>query len=86
MDDALQMLSAEQSKISALFSRLDYRSASTLAESAIVDEAKTSLESADIALEIAEFTRLQILKNAEVAVLAQANLQMQLVLNLLKDL
>ncbi len=83
LDKATESIQLQQSKVSALHSRLDYTSASNLVLADTLDEARSRLMEPDYALEIAELTRLQILQQSQVAVAAQANLSMQIVLQLL---
>lgn len=49
-----------------------------------LEDYRSRLEDVDIAEETATLVRNQILQQAQIAVRAQANLQMQVVLNLLK--
>jgi len=49
-----------------------------------ISAAKSRIYDADMAVEISEFTRLQILQQSGTAILAQANAQPQSVLQLLK--
>ena len=54
------------------------------AEEINVSAAKSRIWDADMATEISEFTRLQILQQSGTAILAQANAQPQSILTLLK--
>ena len=49
-------------------------------------DAKSRIEDADIAFETSDLVRNQILQQAQVAVAARVNLQLSVVLGLLKDL
>ena len=83
LDTAFSNLKTEQSKISALHNRLDQTASAHLLLSESLDEARSRSQDIDIAFEMAELVRHQILQQAQVAVLAQANLQLQSVLKLL---
>jgi len=54
------------------------------AEDINISAAKSRIWDADMAVEISDFTRLQILQQSGTAILAQANAQPQSVLQLLK--
>ncbi len=83
LDTALENVRSNAASIGASLNRLDYalRSNETLTER--LAEAREQNNGIDIAQEVAELTRLQILQQAQVAALGQSNLNMQLVLNLL---
>lgn len=84
LDTALDNLNTERTKIGNSLSRLDiiYRSNELSIENN--SNAKSLNEDADISLEMAELVRAQILQQAQIAALSQANLNMQLVLDLLR--
>ena len=84
LDTAFENLKTEQSKISALHNRLDASASAGLLLSDSLEEARSRSQDLDIAEETAELVRQQIMQQAQVAVLAQANLQMQTVLKLLE--
>ena len=84
LDTAFENLKNEQSKISALHNRLDSAASANLLLSESLDEARSRSQDLDIAYETAELVKQQILQQAQVSVLAQANLQMQTVLKLLE--
>jgi len=54
------------------------------AEDINISAAKSRIMDADMAVEVSEFTRLQILQQTGTAILAQANAQPQSILQLLK--
>ena len=83
LDTALSSLQSKQADLAALHNRLDTVAASNLLLSDSLDEAKSKVEDTDYALEVAELVKQQILQQGQVAVLAQANLQMQAVVKLL---
>ncbi len=82
LDNALETLTDELSQISSLHNRLDYAASSNLLSSESLSEARSKALDVDIAEETAELVRNQILQQAQVAVLAQSNLQVQVILNL----
>jgi len=78
-------LNSKRAQIGSQLSRLESaaNSAGILREN--LSAAKSSIEDLDFVEELAEFTRLKILSDVAQAVLAQANLQRKLVLELLKS-
>ncbi len=84
LDSGLIYLNSARADIGAIHSRLDYSSSNALSLLDSTTEAKSQIMDVDFAIEVAELVRLQILQNAGVAVLAQANLNLKLVLELLK--
>jgi len=83
VDEALNQINAQRSSLGAFSNRLE----ATIANLGVASENLTASESrirdADIAFETTRFTRNQILLQAGVSILAQANLQPQNVLALL---
>ena len=83
VDDALNYVSGRRADIGALQNRLE----STLNSLAIAQEttsaSRSRIRDADIAHEIAELTQSQIIQQASVSVLSQANAAPQMVLSLL---
>ena len=83
MDTAISKVSSERSKLGAYQNRLEH----TINNLQTADENLTAAESrirdVDMALEMANFTRHQILQQAGTAMLAQANVSTQSVLKLL---
>lgn len=86
LDTALENLTSRRSEIAALHSRLDFTMSSNLILSENLTEAKARASDLDIAFETAELVRLQILQQAQIAVQAQANSNLQVVLGLLSGL
>lgn len=86
LDNALTNLKTSVNEIGALHNRLDFTTGAHLLLSESIEEAKSKIEDADLAETTAEMVRLQILQQAQIAVAAQANLQMQTVLGLLSPL
>jgi flagellin len=84
MDNALDAVNRERANLGAIQNRLD----STISTISISVENMTAARSrvldADFAAETAELSRTQVLQQAGVAILAQANAQPQLVLSLLQ--
>ena len=84
IDAAINAISAKRSQFGAVENRLNY----TLNNSAIYEENLTSSESrikdVDMASEMVNFTKLQILQQAGTSMLAQANQAGQGVLSLLR--
>lgn len=83
-DSVLENLNTYQAQIGAALSRLEIagRTAQSMKENSQAAEAR--IRDADIAADTAELVRLQILQQASAALLAQANQQPSLVLDLLK--
>ena len=79
-------LSAHQGIIGAFMARLQSAARGLDASRELFSEAESRIRDADVASDVAEMTRLQILEQSTTAVLAQANQQPQLVLQLLQDL
>ncbi len=84
LQDVTEKLTSESSKLSALHDRLESAKSHNLLMSETLEEARDRTVGLDYAVEVAEFVRLQILENAQTAIAAQANLQLKLVLNLLR--
>ncbi len=84
-DQKLDQLTAQRGTVGAFMSRTEFASShlQSLSENSLA--AASRIRDADIASEAADLVRLQILQQSSTAVLAQANLQPQLVLTLLKS-
>jgi len=84
IDEAINTVSTERSKLGAYQNRLEH----TIANLGVAQENLTAAESrirdVDMAAEMMEFTRAQILLQAGTAMLAQANTMPQAVLQLLR--
>src|SRR3954452_15914540 len=84
IDAAIDNVSAQRAQFGAVQNRLEY----TLQNAAIYQENLTASESrvrdVDMAAEMVNFTKLQILQNAGTSMLAQANTSSQGVLSLLR--
>lgn len=84
LDEALQKVSNVRSKIGAYQNRLDHAVASLDQESQDMTAALSRIEDADMAEEMTEYTKLNVLSQAATSVLAQANEIPQQVLQLLQ--
>jgi len=83
INDAIEQVSAERSKLGAYQNRLEHtiNNLSTSAEN--LTAAESRIRDVDMAKEMMEFTKMNILQQAATAMLAQANMQPQMVLQLL---
>lgn len=83
IDGAIKLVSKERSKLGAYQNRLEHtiNNLNTAAEN--LEAAGSRIRDVDMALEMANFTRHQILQAAGTAMLAQANLTPQSILKLL---
>ena len=83
LDDAIGQLNNRQSDIGALLNRMDFAVSNLSAAAENVASARSRIRDADFAAETAAFSRNQILQQASTSMLAQANVQAQLALQLL---
>lgn len=83
-DDAVQEVSKMRSKLGAVQNRLEHtiRNVDNTAEN--LTESKSRIEDLDMALEMSEYTKLNILQQAGTSMLSQANQLPQTVLQLLQ--
>ena len=84
LDEALAKLSATRSRIGAFQNRLDYASSSLSQTHENMTSAYSGLMDTDMATEMTEYTQQNILNQAAISVLAQANELPQQVLSLLQ--
>jgi flagellin len=84
LDSSIGVVSAAFGSLGAAQSRIDYATANVRTSIENVAAAESTIRDADMAEEMAEFTKNQILQQAGVAMLAQANAAPQLVLQLLQ--
>jgi len=84
IDTAINNINNERSKLAGVHSRLESAYAANLLILDSLDQALSSAVDADVALETAELVRNQVLQQAQVASMAQANIQLQTVLGLLE--
>jgi flagellin len=83
LDDAIGQLNGRQADIGALMNRMDYAVSNLEAAAENVASARSRIRDADFAAETAAFSKNQILQQASASMLAQANVQSQLALQLL---
>jgi flagellin len=84
IDGALQYISDTRADLGAIQNRLETTISNLTTISENVSAARSRVQDADFAAETANMTRLQILQQAGVAMLSQANAQPQMVLSLLQ--
>lgn len=84
LDDALAKVSAVRSSIGAYSNRLDYAVESLDATNENVTSALSRIEDVDMAEEMSEYTQQNVLQQASISVLTQANDMPQQVLQLLQ--
>ncbi|HBS58189.1 MAG TPA: hypothetical protein DEA44_02860 [Firmicutes bacterium] len=83
INDAIEQVSAERSKLGAVQNRLEHTVANLNVASENLSAAESRVRDVDMALEMAKFTKTQILTQAGTAMMAQANMKPQGVLKLL---
>lgn len=84
INSAINIVSNSRANIGIQERRLDYIINDLKAEDINTSAAKSRIMDADMASEISDFTRLQILQQSGTAILAQANAQPQSILQLLR--
>lgn len=84
LDSALQKALNQEASIGAIMNRLEFTSNNLTTSSENVSKAEATYSDADMAKEMTEFTKNNILMQASTQMLAQANQQNQSVLNLLQ--
>lgn len=84
INDAIQTVSAERSKLGATQNRLDHTINNLTATAENLSEAESRIRDVDMAEEMMEFTKSNILSQAATSMLAQANQMPQGVLQLLQ--
>jgi flagellin len=84
LDLAIERVASERADIGAIQNRLAFTVASANTAIENIQASESSIRDADIAAEVSEFTRAQILTQAATAVLAQANALPQTALSLLQ--
>jgi flagellin len=84
LDKALQKALSQQTNIGSAESRLDYTSQNLTTSSENVTNAESTIRDADMAKEMTEYTKNNVLKQASQSMLAQANQSGQGVLSLLQ--
>lgn len=86
LDRTLEKLESSINDVSTMSSILNIRRDSVQSLMENLNETESQMLDADFALELAELTRLQILQEVQTAAMAQSNLQLQIVLQLLEPL
>jgi len=84
LDIAISRVSAERAKLGAVQNRLDHTIANLTTSAENLTAAESRIRDVDMAKEMMNFTKYQILVNAATSMLAQANLMPQSVLQLLR--
>ncbi|WP_270568149.1 flagellin Hag [Bacillus sonorensis] len=84
IDDAIKQVSTQRSKLGAVQNRLEHTINNLGASSENLTAAESRIRDVDMAKEMSEFTKNNILSQASQAMLAQANQQPQNVLQLLR--
>lgn len=84
VDNALDSVNRERANLGAIQNRLDSTISSLAINSENITAARSRVLDADFAVETAELSRTQVLQQAGVSILAQANAAPQLVLSLLQ--
>lgn len=84
IDDAITLVSSERAKLGAYQNRLEHTINNLGTSSENLTAAESRVRDVDMAKEMMEFTKLNILSQAATAMLAQANQQPQTVLQLLR--
>jgi len=84
VDNALDSVNAERANLGAIQNRLDSTIGALAINAENIASARSRILDADFARETAELSRTQVLQQAGISILAQANAQPQLVLSLLQ--
>lgn len=85
MDNALQILAKQRADLGAYYNRLETTAAGLMNAFENIQAAESRIRDADMAEELVEFTRSQILVLSGTAMLSQANMKSQTALRLLGD-
>ena len=84
VNNAINTVSGERSKLGAIQNRLEHTIANLATSAENLTAAESRIRDVDIAVEMMNFTKYQILAQASTAMLAQANAKPQAVLQLLR--
>ena len=84
LDGAIEKVSSMRSSLGAIENRLDHTVSNLMNISEQTESARSRIQDADFAAESAKLSKAQVLKQAGVGMLAQANASSQLVLQLLQ--
>lgn len=85
MDNALQVLSKQRADLGAYYNRLDMTARGLMTAFENIQSAESRIRDADMAEEMVNFTKNQVLVQSGTAMLSQANLQTQSALRLLNS-
>ncbi len=85
MDNALQILSKQRADLGAYYNRLDMTARGLMTAFENIQSAESRIRDADMAEEMVNFTKNQVLVQSGTAMLSQANLQTQSALRLLNS-
>jgi flagellin-like hook-associated protein FlgL len=83
IDGAIEKLEGEMGKLAAAHTRLEAAQAHSLIMAETLEEAQANITDTDIALNVADVVMKQMLMDAQMSVMTQANVQLQTVLALL---
>ena len=84
LDSAIEKISSMRSQLGAIENRLDHTVSNLMNISEKTESARSRIQDADFAAESAKLAKAQVLKQAGVGMLSQANASSQLVLQLLQ--
>jgi len=80
----LDLLASSRASLGATQNRLDYTASNLMHVSEFTTAARSRIEDADFAAEIARLSKAQVLQQSGAAMLSQANASSQMVLSLIK--
>ena len=83
-DEALKIVSKQRTDLGAYYNRLEYTAKTLMSAYEDIQAPESRIRDADMAEDIVEYTKNQILAEATTSILAQANTKPQLALQLLK--
>lgn len=83
IDDAIQSIASQRGEVGAFINRLDATASRLSTSYENLASSQSRIQDADFAVETSNFSRTQVLQQAAMSVLAQANAQPQQVLSLL---
>ncbi|MGE5542002.1 MAG: flagellin, partial [Bacillota bacterium] len=84
IDNAINAVSSQRAELGAVQNRLEYTIANLGAANENLTAAESRIRDVDMAIEMANFTKTQILLQSGTAMLAQANQKPQAILQLLR--
>ncbi|MDR0957903.1 MAG: hypothetical protein LBM16_01675 [Clostridiales bacterium] len=84
IDNALQYVAAQRAKMGAVVNRLDYTQKAVDISSENLSAAESRIRDADMAKEMMNFTKANVLQQAGISMLGQANQAPQSILSLLQ--